>query len=462
MITHEDLVFFYLCRNKKQKPTSMKKLLVFFMFVLTCSFYKTSYAQHYTFIHSFDPESAYYQGLQNHSGSYYRLDTLYWDYWYDEEHYQGVLHYQYTFSYYPNGKIHQIYWGGGSRYTYEYDEQDRMSSYVYEQHWSDGHWQFYEKYDFTYDDMDRVIVNHCTSWQGAGYPEGHDEYRYEYDDEGHLVSKALYFCDLNKYYDRWQYTYEDDKMVSKCYQRWFTTTDWQNYDLYTYSYDGNRISNVLHQKCNFGSAEWYNYENMVYEYDDSGTTTVITTQTWDDDWKNSSRTTKTHNESGILIRELYQVWQNETWVDKQLGEYTLDESGNCIEGKWKSNVNGEWVDSQGNRTMLVQFNNGESILSDPVINYRAKYSHHIAGSSIDETKEDYYLVYPNPANNILFVETQRAPALSGPTYRINNLMGQTLLQGTINADTQRIHIEKLSAGLYFITIGKVTKKFEVR
>ena len=112
--------------------------------------------------------------------------------------------------------------------------------------------------------------------------------------------------------------------------------------------------------------------------------------------------------------------------------------------------------------MLVQFNNGESILSDPVINYRAKYSHHIAGSSIDETNEDYYLVYPNPANNILFVETQRASSLPSPTYRINNLMGQTLLQGTINADTQRIHIEKLSAGLYFITIGKVTQKFEVR
>ena len=171
---------------------------------------------------------------------------------------------------------------------------------------------------------------------------------------------------------------------------------------------------------------------------------------------------KTHNESGILIRELYQVWQNETWVDKQLGEYTLDESGNCIEGKWKSNVNGEWVDSQGNRTMLVQFNNGESILSDPVINYRAKYSHHIAGSSIDENNEDYYFVYPNPANGILLVETCHGASLPIQTYRIANLMGQTLLQGKINADTQRINIENLSAGLYFITIGDVTQKFEVK
>ena len=440
----------------------MKKLFVFFMFALTCSFYKTSYAQHFTFIHSFDPESAYYQGLQNHSNSYYQLDTLYWDWWYNAEPYQGqgVIHYQYVFSYYPNGKIHQIYWGSGSRYTYEYDEQDRMSSYVYEQHWSDGHWQFYEKYDFTYDDMDRVIVNHCTSWQGAGYPEGHDEYRYEYDDEGDLVSKALYFCDLNRYYDRWQYTYEDDKMVSKCYQRWFTTTDWQNYDLYTYSYNGEQLSSVLHQKCDVGSEEWYNYENMVYEYDDSGTTTVITTQTWDDDWKNNNRTTKTKNENGILIQELYQAWQNEAWVDKNLCEYTFDGSGNCIEGKWKSNVNGEWVDSQGNRTLYVQFNNGESILSDPVNGFRAKYSHHITG--FDETYGNQYFVYPNPANNVLFIETQSIASLPDPTYRIINLMGQTVLSGCINADKHQIDIANLPTGTYYFSVGGQTVKFVVK
>ena len=439
----------------------MKKLFIFFVFVLTCSFYKTSFAQHFTFIHSFDPESAYYQGLQNHSNSYYQLDTLYWDWWFDEEHYQGVANYQYVFSYYPNGKIHQIYCGSGIRYTYEYDEQDRMSSYVYEQHWSDGHWQFYEKYDFTYDDMDRVIVNHCTSWQGAGYPDGHDEYRYEYDDEGHLVSKAVYFCDLDRYYARWQYTYDDDKMVSQCYQRWFANSYWQNYDLHTYSYNGEQLSGVLHQKCDVGSEEWYNYENIVYEYDDSGTTTVITTQTWDDDWKNNNRTTKTKNENGILIQELYQVWQNEAWVDKNLGEYTLDGSGNCIEGKWKSYVNGEWVDSQGNHTLYVQFNNGESILSDPVISFRAKYSHHNA-TGFDEIYGNSYFVYPNPANNILFIETQSIASLPNQTYRITNLVGQIVLSGSINAETQQIDIKELPNGMYFITVGGQTVKFVVK
>ena len=82
---------------------------------------------------------------------------------------------------------------------------------------------------------------------------------------------------------------------------------------------------------------------------------------------------------------------------------------------------------------------------------------------INETTNDAaFTVYPNPANDVLFVETQNFASLPGQTYRIINLMGQTLLQGTINADAQRINIEKLSAGLYFITIDNVTQKFEVK
>jgi hypothetical protein len=138
----------------------------------------------------------------------------------------------------------------------------------------------------------------------------------------------------------------------------------------------------------------------------------------------------------------------------------LDESGNCIEGKWKSNVNGEWVDSQGNRTLYVQFNNGESILSDPVNGFRAKYSHHITG--FDETYGNQYFVYPNPANNVLFIETQSIASLPDPTYRIINLMGQTVLSGSINTDKQQINIANLPEGMYFISVGKQTEKFVVR
>ena len=80
----------------------------------------------------------------------------------------------------------------------------------------------------------------------------------------------------------------------------------------------------------------------------------------------------------------------------------------------------------------------------------------------EPTNDAAFAVYPNPANNILFVQTLHATSL--PTeqeYRITNFMGQILLQGHINVDDQQINIESLPSGMYFITVGKTTRKFVV-
>jgi hypothetical protein len=41
-------------------------------------------------------------------------------------------------------------------------------------------------------------------------------------------------------------------------------------------------------------------------------------------------------------------------------------------------------------------------------------------------------------------------------------MGQTLLQGSINAETQQINIASLPAGMYFIISAGKTRKFVVK
>ena len=71
-------------------------------------------------------------------------------------------------------------------------------------------------------------------------------------------------------------------------------------------------------------------------------------------------------------------------------------------------------------------------------------------------------VYPNPTNGVLFVETHGRASQPNQTYRITNLMGQTILSGNITAENQQINIEKLPAGMYFITFGDATQKFVVK
>ena len=77
-----------------------------------------------------------------------------------------------------------------------------------------------------------------------------------------------------------------------------------------------------------------------------------------------------------------------------------------------------------------------------------------------------FTVYPNPANGILTVSVRLqqwdSPTTGQTEYQISNLMGQTLLQGRISAETQQIDISTLPAGMYFISVGKQTMKFVVK
>ena len=75
--------------------------------------------------------------------------------------------------------------------------------------------------------------------------------------------------------------------------------------------------------------------------------------------------------------------------------------------------------------------------------------------SIDETiAANGFEVYPNPTNGIIYVLSDNYGE-----YRITNLMGQTMIIGTISSENQQIDISSLSEGIYFITIGNATMKF---
>ena len=85
-------------------------------------------------------------------------------------------------------------------------------------------------------------------------------------------------------------------------------------------------------------------------------------------------------------------------------------------------------------------------------------------------------VYPNPTNGVLFVETFPETSRNGmyvssetfqetslqtQTYRITNLMGQTILTGNITDEIHQIDVSALPKGMYFITFAGETRKFVV-
>ena len=81
-------------------------------------------------------------------------------------------------------------------------------------------------------------------------------------------------------------------------------------------------------------------------------------------------------------------------------------------------------------------------------------------NGIDEPVENQFNIYPNPTNGILTIHHSsfRIPHSS---FRITNLMGQTLMSGSITAETRQIDVSALPEGMYFIIIGNATQKVVV-
>ena len=83
-------------------------------------------------------------------------------------------------------------------------------------------------------------------------------------------------------------------------------------------------------------------------------------------------------------------------------------------------------------------------------------------NGVDEPSENGFAVYPNPTHGILVVETFPETSSTNNEYHITNLMGQTVQTGSLTAETQQIDVSDLPQGMYFISVGDMTRKFVVR
>ena len=88
---------------------------------------------------------------------------------------------------------------------------------------------------------------------------------------------------------------------------------------------------------------------------------------------------------------------------------------------------------------------------------------------LDEPTAIPFAIYPNPTNGVLTIQhsaltTSNASHFNIPnsSFRITNLMGQTVQMGSLNAETQQIDVSALPKGMYFISVDDMTQKFVVR
>ena len=67
-----------------------------------------------------------------------------------------------------------------------------------------------------------------------------------------------------------------------------------------------------------------------------------------------------------------------------------------------------------------------------------------------------FRVFPNPTNGLITIVG------GSGEYRIANVLGQVLMTGSMQGDSQQVNVSQLPAGMYFITLGESTRKLLVR
>ena len=112
------------------------------------------------------------------------------------------------------------------------------------------------------------------------------------------------------------------------------------------------------------------------------------------------------------------------------------------------------------KTLTLTVADGETLVQDVQL-VSVGYGIEEDGPSTGSGTSRGLMVYPNPTDGFLVLETQGIASLQEQTYCISNLMGQVLLQGQITAERQRIDVTRLAEGMYFISIGDRARKFVV-
>jgi len=82
--------------------------------------------------------------------------------------------------------------------------------------------------------------------------------------------------------------------------------------------------------------------------------------------------------------------------------------------------------------------------------YLGNYLHSLTQSVSQPVKQHSFVLYPNPANNIIAIDSEYLPE----DYYLINTLGQTVKTGKLIKGSSYIGIDELSEGIYFLIIGE--------
>jgi uncharacterized Ntn-hydrolase superfamily protein len=117
------------------------------------------------------------------------------------------------------------------------------------------------------------------------------------------------------------------------------------------------------------------------------------------------------------------------------------------------------TDVYGSPTFTVSVRTHNNAMIEPIDTLQKKFDkiHSCTTTSIkDNTLADDFIIYPNPANDVITIESNNK--LIGSTYIIIDPVGRKVLNGKLAGKTTTLNINGLAAGIYMFQVGESGKK----
>jgi len=337
-------------------------------------------------------------------------DTDQWIGWYKSEStYDGNENITINISYNWNRETNQ--WIESYRYEYTYDENgNRTMGISFDWNSETNQWVESSKSKSTHDENDNETMYVSYVWDStiSQWVES-SKYEYAYDENGDETMYASYNWDKDT--DQWVETGR-----SKA----------------EYTYDENRIMNVIRYNWNSRTNQWAESFKAEYTYDDNGNQTMRTSYDWHMEtaqWAGSKieYTYDENNKETMRIGYYWDSYSNQ-WVKSSQAESTYNSDGCISTVKYYYPNKGEWIHDY---TAYHYYSAYE--LTD------------IGTPQLDNTVQ----IYLNSAINTLHIKTENNVAIQAGIY---NLQGQLLLQ----TSQTEIDFSAYPAGVYIVKVNTDT------
>ena len=328
------------------------------------------------------------------------------------------------------------YWettdGEQYRTTYTYDEYDYyLTEELTEVNYGDG-WLEFSLLTYDYDFSGNVIEIVAQIMEDGGW-ENEARASYSYDDD--LVTEVI----IQEWENgNWEnetkevYNYSGD-VTTVLYWDW-NGSNWSSDELWTYTKDGNTIELII-QYMQGGA--WQNDEKQLLTLDFDEHVTEILDQDWvGTSWVNDERTTYIY-EDGVFTNKNVEDWNGSAWEDDLAFEYEYVD-GNAKHGECFEKEAGQWMPADDDIEMAF----GYGAKSNEYYGYRVDIQY-VDLTQVGENTTASFVVYPVPAQDVLFIETD-----SFQKAEIYSLSGQKVMESL----RDRMNVSALSSGMYLIKV----------